>query len=195
MVNKKIITSAVVIATLIAGSATYAATDTSITGSGVNKTMHSQGFWPMMKNWWMGNRWNNMMNNTGIWFWKNGWLNQLTDAEKTSLSTMTNQQKQDFFAKKKIDAVAKATLRENVIDKLLAGTVLTTEEEAIRQEIITERAAVKAKKDEMVAIQAIMEKNKSGQVLTVDEQTKLNAFIAKMPNGWKEWKRKWNMKR
>ncbi|GAB0175217.1 MAG: hypothetical protein HHAS10_10960 [Candidatus Altimarinota bacterium] len=103
-----------------------------------------------------------------------GPMNELSDAEKTSLESMTNTEKQAFFQKKRTEAEAKRSAHEAVIDKLLAGTALTTDEESLRQDIIKERAEMKTKRAEMEAkrtqFEAILEKQKAGTTLTQDEQ-------------------------
>ncbi|MDD5213611.1 MAG: hypothetical protein PHG82_04265 [Candidatus Gracilibacteria bacterium] len=78
-------------------------------------------------------------------------MTQLSDAEKTALTTMTADQKKAFFDAKMTDVKAKAEAKETVIDKLLAGTALTADEETLRQEIIKDRAAMKAQKTAMDA--------------------------------------------
>jgi hypothetical protein len=45
---------------------------------------------------------------------------------------------------------------------------------------------MKAKKAEMDEIKTIMEKSKNGETLTADEQTKLDAFKAKMPQRYEK---------
>ncbi|MDD2487093.1 MAG: hypothetical protein PHS92_01890 [Candidatus Gracilibacteria bacterium] len=102
---------------------------------------------------------------------------ELTDAEKTSLKTMTADQKKAFFEQKRTDAEAKRTARENIIDKLLNGEILTDADKIIVSEIKAERAAEKTKQAEMKAkieeIKPILEKGKAGQTLTDAEKTKL----------------------
>ncbi len=109
-----------------------------------------------------------------------GPMSQLTDAEKTALETMTNTEKQAFFEKKRTEMEAKRDAHEAVVDKLLAGTTLTADEEKIRQEIIAHRTEMKAKRAEMEAnrtkIQAILEKKKSGATLTTEEQSLLDSM-------------------
>ena len=73
-------------------------------------------------------------------------MKELTTEEKTALESMTDAEKKAFFESKQTEAKVKMETRESVIDKLLAGTTLTSEEETIRQEIIKERAEMKAKK-------------------------------------------------
>ena len=108
---------------------------------------------------------------------------ELTDAEKTSLESMTDAQKQAFYETKRLAAEVKMEARETVIDKLLAGTSLTASEEITRQEIIKERAEHKVKRTEMKAnmekIQAIITKKKAGTTLTTEEQ----ALLDSMPKG------------
>ena len=63
---------------------------------------------------------------------------------------------------------------EVVVDKLLAGTALTADEEKIRAEIITQRAERKVQKEKMDAIRA---KLAAGTALTTEEQ----ALVDSMP--------------
>jgi hypothetical protein len=88
-------------------------------------------------------------------------MTQLTDAEKTSLESMSDTEKKAFFDKKRLEAEAKKDARETVIDKLLAGTALSSDEETIRAEIIKERSEMKAKKAEFKAIKTLLEKKKN----------------------------------
>jgi hypothetical protein len=46
-------------------------------------------------------------------------MNKLTDAEKESLKTMTDEQKKAFFEKKRAEMEAKRDSHEAVIDKLI----------------------------------------------------------------------------
>ena len=109
-----------------------------------------------------------------------GMMTELTDAEKTALSSMSDSEKQAFFEKKRAEMEAKRDAHEAVIDKLLAGTALTTDEETVRQEIIKDRADMKAKRAEMDAnrtkMEAIIAKQKSGTTLTSDEQALLDSM-------------------
>lgn len=134
------------------------------------------------------------------WEWKwIGWkmwgqfMNNLTDAEKTALTTMTDTEKQAFFEKKREENKVKRDAHENVIDKVLAGKTLTSDEETTKQEIIKERADKKAQKVQMEAkmteIKPILDKKKAWTTLTADEQAKLDAFKASRPE-W-EWRWKW----
>ena len=103
-------------------------------------------------------------------------MTELTSAEKTALESMTDTEKKAFFETKQTENEAKKIAHETVIDKLLAGTTLTSDEETVRQEIITQRAEMKAKQVEMDAMKAILEKQKAGTTLTDDETAKLTAF-------------------
>ncbi len=153
---------------------------------------------PNWKGIWMG-MWMGML--MGKWHWDRWWEmrergfeNNLTDAEKTALKTMTNAEKQTFFETKMTTQKAKMEAYENVIDKLLAWVTLTSEEEAIKQEIIKQRAERKAKMVEMetkmTEIKAILEKKKSGETLTSDEQAKLDTF--KSERHWKGMRKMMN---
>ncbi|MFA5917150.1 MAG: hypothetical protein WC850_02840 [Candidatus Gracilibacteria bacterium] len=108
-----------------------------------------------------------------------GFENNLTDAEKTALTTMTDSEKQTFFETKMTEQKAKMITHENVIDKLLAGQTLTPSEETTKQEIIKERAdrkiEMQKRQADMAEIKTILEKKKAGTTLTSDEQAKLDA--------------------
>lgn len=97
----------------------------------------------------------------------------LTPTEQTALTSMTNTEKKAFFDKKLADMKAKRDAHEVVIDKLLAGTALTTDEETIRQEIIKDRADMKAKHTQMATIIA---KKAAGTTLTAEEQALLDSM-------------------
>lgn len=101
-------------------------------------------------------------------------LSVLTDAEKTALESMSLTEKQAFFEKKRTEMEAKRDAYEAVIDKLLAGTALTSEEEAIRQEIVKHRAERKAHRATMETIRT---KLQAGTALTAEEQ----AIVDSMP--------------
>ncbi len=120
-----------------------------------------------------------------MWGWK--MMTELTSAEKTALESMTDTEKKAFFEEKQTEAKAKMEAQESVMDKLLAGTTLTADEETVRQEIITQRAEMKAKQAEMDAMKAILEKQKAGTTLTDDETAKLTAFEANKPTDMGKW--------
>lgn len=104
--------------------------------------------------------------------------------------TMFSHDKRKGFPKM-IENKAKQEARENLIDKLLAGQTLTSDEETIRAEIIKERAEMKAKKAEieakMAKMKTIMEKKKAGTTLTTEEQAVLDSMKSNMQK-WKMWK-------
>lgn len=166
--NKNIIISTALIAGLsLAAASTFAATGTSTTTasdgsvSTVTKMTRGGGF--------------GGMGGHGM-----GPMMEMTDAEKTAFEAMSDTEKQTYIETKRAEMEAKRDARESVIDKLLSGTPLTAEEEKIRQEIITERAAMKVKRAEMEAkreqIQAILAKKEAGTTLTSDEQTLLDSM-------------------
>ncbi len=177
--NKSIIiTSAVIAGVGLIAASTFAASGTwSETFKGKNRwnmTQSGQVFgWHMT---W--NRWMNMN-------WPMG--DKLTTEEKTAFEAMSDTEKRTFLEKKHTEMEAKRTAHETVIDKLLAGTALTASEENLRQEIITERATMKANRAEMEAnrtkIQAIMTKKAAGTTLTTEEQALLDS-MPKMGGRW-----------
>lgn len=116
-------------------------------------------------------------------------MTTLTDAEKTALESMTDEQKKAFYETKRAESEAKRTAHEAVIDKLLAGTTLTAEEETIRQEIITARAERKAREVEMQAkreqLKVVLEKKAAGTTLTTEEQALLDSMPQRGNKGGK----------
>ena len=98
---------------------------------------------------------------------------------------MTDTQKQEFFDKKRTEMESKMTAQNAVIDKLLAGTALTAEEEAIRKEIITERATLKAEREareaKMQQVRTILQKQQAGATLTSDEEAILASMSQHKP--------------
>lgn len=126
------------------------------------------------------------------WMWeKRGWgfhdnFKNLTDTEKTALESMSDEEKTAFFEAKEVEMQAERTARENIIDKLLAWTTLTQDEEKIRAEIITDRAEKKVEMEEMKTkmdeMKTIFEKQKSWTTLTADETAKLEELKSGMKN-------------
>lgn len=87
------------------------------------------------------NRWWMMGREVWMMEWMKWWfINNLTTEEKSALENMTNDEKKAFFEKKREEQKVLMESRENVIDKLLAGEILSAEEELIRVNIIKERA-------------------------------------------------------
>lgn len=124
----------------------------------------------------------------GMWemIWDFKWMmnNALTDEEKTALKSMTDEEKQAFFETKRAEQKAKMESRESVIDKLLAWETLTSDEEVVRQEIITQRAEEKVKRSQMEEVRTLMEKQKNWETLTTEEQEKLDELKIKSSK-WK----------
>jgi hypothetical protein len=114
-------------------------------------------------------------------------MTQLTDTEKTKLETMTDIEKKAFFEAKMTAEKALRDSKEIVIDKLINGETLSDTEKVTLATIKTERAAHKAERvardTKMAEMKPIMEKVRADTALTADEQTKLDAFKATMPNG------------
>jgi len=118
----------------------------------------------------------------------NKWIRGLSEEEQEVFQNMSDEEKEAFLNTKREEQRAEAQarqeenqVRENVIDKLLAWESLTTEEEILRQEIITERAERKQKMEER---KALMDKKISGEELTDEEEASLN----EMKGGkWGRW--------
>lgn len=102
-----------------------------------------------------------------------GPMTEMTDAEKTAFAAMSDTEKKAYMEKKHTDMKVKRDAREAVIDKLLAGTALTADEETLRQTIITERTERKAQKEKMDAIRT---KIQAGAALNPDEQATLDSM-------------------
>lgn len=115
--------------------------------------------------------------------------NNLTDEEKTALKSMSDEQKKEFFTKKREEKKLEKETHRKVIDKLLAWETLTTEEENLRAEIIRKRAERQKNREEMRAkreqVKIILDKKKAGETLTDEEQATLN----EMPRKWGKMKR------
>lgn len=129
------------------------------------------------------------------WKWFGFWQKiQISEEEKTMIQSMTNEEKQVYFEEKREESIAEMKAKETVIDKLLAWTTLTDEEEIIRQEIISQREERKSQMEEMQAkkelMHEIMEKSKAWEELT-DEETALLEEFKPNKNMWK-WKMRWN---
>ena len=108
------------------------------------------------------------------------------------INNLTSEEKKVFFETKQ----AERKSYNNVIDKLLAGETLTTEEEEYRVEIIEKKAERKikqeARKVEMEEIKIILKKKRAWENLTEEEEAKLYEMKRKMR--WKKWGKKWGKK-
>lgn len=126
--------------------------------------------------------------------WKNGNMKWLTAEEKTALESMTTEEKTAFYAKKR--AVRKSEMEarkaereahEAVIDRLLNWEKLTTDEQAILEQIKIKRAERKAlsiaNEVKMQEMQTIMDKKMNWWTLTEDEKAKLEELRG-MKKGW-----------
>ena len=136
--------------------------------------------------------------------WSEKWhfkMNNLTDEEKISLETMSDEDKKEFFEAKKteqqaakVEQKAQRDSREAVIDSLLAWERLTTEQEVLRTEIINEREERKVKQVEreskMEEVKIILDKKHAGEDLTDEEQTILDEMKDSKKGGKKGWN-KW----
>lgn len=131
-----------------------------------------------------------------IWrkWWKHFWmmLNNLTTEEQKALKTMTDEQKKAFFEKKKQDRQIEMESHRNVINKLIDGVALTSDEQVVLQDIKKIRddrkQAMAERQTLMDEIKPILDKVKTWKTLTTDEQTKLDNF--KLNNKW-FWREGW----
>ena len=178
--NKNIIISSILASIIVAWiiGASASADDTSNTDNSSMKWAFERGVWDFKKG--------------KDWFMKG-----ITDEEKESLAEMTEEEKQEFFAQKRSERDAEMEAKkaerqayETVIDKLLAGEILTSKEEVLRAEIIEKRAERKAlrleREAEMQEIKSIMDKKQEWVELTEEEQAKLDEMKANKKRG-KKW--------
>ena len=124
-------------------------------------------------------------------------MHKISEEDKTLIESMSDEEKKEFFETKKEEAKASREAKEWVIDDLLAGNTLSIDQEVLRAEIITQRVEQKAKQVEMQeqreVMKTIMEKKKSWEDLTEDEETLLENFKSehkgKKGNKFKKWDR------
>lgn len=126
------------------------------------------------------------------WIWGFSTKKGLTDEEKIALESMTKEEKQTFFETKREEMQAEMEqfriereAKEAVIDSLLAWNALTSEQEALRAEIIAERSerkiAMEDMRVKMEQVHSIMKKKKNGEDLTEQEQAVLDEMW------WHRW--------
>ncbi len=168
-----IITSAIIAGVGFLAASTFAATST---GTMKNKFRSNSTYTGQSFAWNMGGGRGMEMS------WPMG--KNLTTAEKTAFDVMTPTEKQAFLEKRRVENQAKHDTHEIVIDKLLAGTALTPTEEVLKQEIIKNRAEMKANK---VKMDSIIAKKQAGTTLTTEEQAFLNTLPKMGGKGMKEW--------
>lgn len=117
-------------------------------------------------------------------------MKNISEEDKVLIESMSDNEKKEFFEAKKEELKVNKQAKESVIDDLLAGNTLTIEQEVLRAEIITQRAEKKAKKvereEQREVMKAVMQKKKSWEDLTQDEETLLEAF--KSEHKGKKWK-------
>ena len=101
---------------------------------------------------------------------KRAGFGHLTEDEKASLESMTDTEKQAFFAAKKSEMEAQKIAHKAVIDALIAGQSLTADQEAMRLEMLA-----KMQDDSHPRRDGgdIIEKLLAGDALTDAEQTEL----------------------
>lgn len=126
-----------------------------------------------------------------------GGKNSLTDEEKTAIEAMSDTERQEFMSAKKEEMTAKREAQEAVIDALLAGDTLSADQEAVKQEIINERAerktAMAEKQAQMEILKPIMEKKRAGEELTADEEAQLEEAGGRWGKMWGGRGNKWGM--
>lgn len=126
--------------------------------------------------------------------WKNGNMKWLSAEEKTALESMTTEEKTAFYAKKRIERQAEMEAKkaereahEAVIDRLLNWDKLTTDEQAILEQIKIKRAERKAlsiaNEAKMQEMKTIMTKKMNWETLTGEETVKLEELWG-MKKGW-----------
>lgn len=112
-------------------------------------------------------------------FGKRSGFVHLTEEEKLALESMTDEEKQVFFAEKKSEMEAQKEAHKQVIDKLIAGETLTEEEELIRVELLTRFEDEDNNHPERRDGGDIIAKLVAGEILTTEEQTQLTEMQEK----------------
>jgi len=111
------------------------------------------------------------LTHSGEKFGKRKGLKNLTDDERLALESMSNEQKQAFFAEKKAEMTAQKEAGKAVVDKLINGESLTADEEATRLELlakIEERSGSHSKPGAEVIAKVL-----AGDELTDEDQATL----------------------
>ncbi|MDP2090834.1 MAG: hypothetical protein Q8K30_04525 [Candidatus Gracilibacteria bacterium] len=182
MINKKILAGLLLVSIVTAGIGSTFANDTNTGTTSTGRIIKGE-FKKGLGGFGFGKHFGN----------KGGYYN-LTDAEKTALKSMTNDEKKAFYDKKGLENkkimdenFAKKEKEEAVIDALLAGNKLTDEQNALRNEIIKERnerkIEMQKRKNQMDEIKKIIDKKESGIELTTEEKTKLEELKGEKRKG------------
>lgn len=111
-------------------------------------------------------------------FGKRKGLKHLSEEEREALETMTDDEKKAFFDSKKEEMQAKKEARKSVIDTLISGNTLTTEQETIRVEMLEKIESGDGKLGKRDNAE-IIEKILKGETLSSDEQVKFEEMQAK----------------
>jgi len=116
---------------------------------------------------------------------KRKWFTSLTDAEKLSLESMSDDEKKAFFTGKKEEKAAEREVTQAIMSKLFNGEDITVDERATLQAKQAEHEAKHADKpertenSEKAGYKAVVAKLIAGENLTADEQTVLDEIKAK----------------
>ncbi len=124
--------------------------------------------------------------NTGTKNGKRKWMRSLTDEEKLSLESMSDEEKKAFFTEKKAEKQAQREAYRNIVGKLIDNETITEEERATIQAKISEREARYAESGKTVdensekfQRKTVINKLLSGESLTTTEQTVLTEMKEK----------------
>lgn len=100
-------------------------------------------------------------------------MKNLTDEEKTALESMSDEEKTAFFETKKAERQDQKQAKKTVIDKLIAWTALTTDEEVLRNEIAEKMNSNEGKrggKRGSSENKELIKKLVNGESITVEEK-------------------------
>jgi len=111
-------------------------------------------------------------------FGKRAGFSKLTDEEKAELENMTDEERRAFFETKKEEMKAQKEARKNVIDKLIDGEALSSDEEVIRAEIAEKINNADGKRSDRPGFEAIR-KLVNGETLTDEDRASLEEMQAK----------------
>ena len=102
-------------------------------------------------------------------FWKRKGGGNLTDDEKLALESMNDEEKKEFFDAKKAEMKAQKEARKDLIDALITGESLTTDQETLRIEMLEKIGDTDSKfgkRDNAEVIAKLL----NGEVLSADDQ-------------------------
>lgn len=106
---------------------------------------------------------------------KRSGFKMLTDEEKAELESMSDEERQAFFEAKKEEMKAKKQAAKTLIDTLIAGGALTSEQETLRAEMLEKIAEHGGKRDNAPVIEKLLK----GEQLTDEDRAVIEEMQAR----------------